>query len=81
VIGDDNDAQDEWRMTAQFESYDPTQNVSEVYSSYAETGQVVITEIGSNITGTFEFGARNMDGRQINVKGSFENIPFNTNKP
>ena len=80
-IGDAYDAADEWRMTTQFNYYDPSQSLGEYYFSYAETGQVIITEIGSVISGTFEFGAHDKDGRQINVKGGFENIPFNLDKP
>jgi WD40 repeat protein len=81
VIGDAYDAADEWRMTTQFNYYEPGQSLGEYYFSYAETGKVVITAIGSVISGTFEFGAHDKDGRQINVKGSFENIPFNLDKP
>jgi len=76
VIGDARDYLDEWRMTAEFVYHDPVSKSIDSYASYAETGEVVFTEIGSTISGSFEFGAHNFSGQQINVKGSFENIPF-----
>jgi WD40 repeat protein len=48
------------------------------YVSYSGKGmEIVITEVGATISGSFKFGARTLEEeRQVNVEGTFENIPF-----
>jgi hypothetical protein len=80
-IGDATDAAP--RMTADFfYSELPISGGDPLFKSYAETGEIVLSEVSEFVSGTFKFGARNMDGRQVNVEGSFTNIPFvHTNAP
>lgn len=72
VLGD---YMDYGNITATFDYYNPASNRIEDYISYGG-GTLVLTEVGSYISGTFSFGARDINKRQINVEGSFENIPF-----
>lgn len=46
------------------------------YESYEGTGDLVLTEVGDVLSGTFEFGARNDNHMEVNIEGTFENIPY-----
>lgn len=64
-----------YQITALFDYYDPASNRIDQYTSYGG-GTLILTEVGSYISGSFSFGARDINKRQINVDGTFENIPF-----
>lgn len=72
VLGD---YMDYGKITATFDYYNPASNRIEDYISYGG-GTLVLTDVGSYISGSFSFGARDINKRQINVDGTFENIPF-----
>jgi hypothetical protein len=66
------------KMTASFYYHDPQLDTYDAYFSY-DNGTLILTQAGLDqdyISGSFSFGAHNYDERQINVEGSFENIPF-----
>jgi hypothetical protein len=75
VLGDSVSDQDTYRITARFDYHDPQLDSIYGYDSY-DGGTLTITQTGSYISGSFEFGARDINKRQINVEGTFENIPF-----
>ena len=65
-------------MTASFAYHDTQLDSVDAYFSF-DNGTLILTEAGLDqdyISGSFTFGAHNFDERQINVEGSFENIPF-----
>ncbi len=65
-------------MTASFNYHDAQLDTYDAYFSY-DKGTLILTQAGIDedyISGSFSFGAHNFDERQINVEGSFENIPF-----
>ena len=64
-----------YKITALFDYYDRALNSIGEYTSY-DGGTLILTDVGSYISGSFAFGARDINKRQINVEGSFENIPF-----
>jgi len=74
IIGDATD-QEGSRIWAEFVYYDPLANVVDPYASY-DGGTFVITQTGQYLSGSFSFGARTEEGRQVSVEGTFENIPF-----
>lgn len=55
---------------------DLAQTLTGPYESYEGTGDLVLTEVGDVLSGTFKFGAHNDNGMEVNVEGSFENIPY-----
>jgi WD40 repeat protein len=75
VIGEAAGGEDTFKITAYFDYFDPASDSGSNYNSY-EGGTLTFTQVGAYISGTFEFGAKDRDKRQIHVKGSFENIPF-----
>ncbi len=64
-----------YKITALFDYHNPASNGIERYGSY-DGGTLILTEVGSYLSGSFSFGARDINKRQINVDGTFENIPF-----
>jgi hypothetical protein len=83
VIGDATDGNDGYKIVAGFDYYDPATRANDTFFSY-DGGTITFTQTGKYISGSFSFGARTEEsllapgngGRQINVEGSFENIPF-----
>jgi hypothetical protein len=74
-IGDATD-EPEGSMYAELYHVDASDELSGPFSSYAGTGEIVITDVGPIISGSFKFGARNDAGHEVNVEGSFTNIPY-----
>jgi hypothetical protein len=76
VLADSKDTLYSAGLTAEFVEFEPAGTLNLVfYESYAG-GTVTFTETDNYAAGSFDFGARNDKGRQINVVGTFKDIPY-----
>jgi hypothetical protein len=66
----------EGSMYAELWHTDSSAELSGPYWSYSGTGEIVITDVGPIISGSFKFGARNDAGHEVNVEGTFKDIPY-----